>query len=423
LAIHLNTIGTPIPEAWAQSPCYVLYEMARRAPGQNIDMQLGNQTFHIVQEAAAARHILRANLENYPKYFAQYKGFFGQSRLTSDGAAWRKLRDRSQPFITEVPPQHLVDVARGYFSAAITTLTTGRSVNIDTEVDFAAASTICDTVLGFPFADWGRAALADMHLVLGFSTFATMPRSLTNSDFFQSRQNAANLALARLDATFKAVVAQKGGARHGLLGSIQRDENIGVDLFGEIATHLFAGFDTTAACISWSLYLLALNPDLQERLRQDVAKLSDTELASVAGLETLSDLRGFIQESLRIFPPIPLVSRRILAEDRVNDWRLHPKNLVILSMIGLHHDTTIFSNPTHVDLTRNPRDFAGHFIPFGDGQRVCPGARFANLEVLCALAMFLRRVRVLPSGAPSLQFRWDASMRRDQGNHLILQPL
>jgi len=171
------------------------------------------------------------------------------------------------------------------------------------------------------------------------------------------------------------------------------------------------------------LYLLALNPDLQERLRQDVAKLSDTELDSVAGLETLSDLSGFIQESLRIFPPIPLVSRRILAEDRVNDWRLHPKNLVILSMIGLHHDTAIFANPTHVDLTRNPRDFAGHFIPFGDGQRICPGARFANLEVLCALAMFLRRVRVLPSGAPTLQFRWDASMRRDQGNHLILQPL
>lgn len=423
MAFHLQTLGTPIPEAWAQSPCYVLYEMATRAPGQNIDMQLGNQLFHIVQDATAARHILRTNLSNYPKYFAQYTGFFGQSRLTTDGAVWRKLRDRSQPFITDVAPQHLVDVARGHFSAALTALTTGQSVNVDSALDFAAASTICDTVLGLPFADWGRAALVDMRIILAFSTFATMPTSPEGSLDYETRREQSQHALTRLGAAFETALTQSGSGARGLLGLIQQGDNDGVDLFGEMATHLFAGFDTTAACISWSLYLLALNPDLQERLRQAVAPLSDAQLGRVEILETLTDLRSFIQESLRIFPPIPMISRRILAEDRIEDWTLRPDNLVILSMIGLHHNARIFANPTQVNLARNARDFAGHFMPFGDGQRVCPGARFANLEVLTVLAMFLRHRRILPSGAQTLHLRWDASMRRDQGNHLILQPL
>lgn len=423
MAIHLQTSGTPIPEAWGKSPCYVLYEMASRAPGQNIDMQVGNKLFHIVQDAAAVRHIMRTNIDNYPKYFAQYTGFFGQSRLTTDGAEWRKLRDRSQPFITDVAPQHLVDVASGYFSAALSTLSTGHSVNVDPAVDFAAASTVCDTVLGLPFADWGRAALVDMRIVLAFSTYANMPTSPAGSFEYETRRDQSNQALMRLGAIFESALQQSGGVARGLLGLVHRGDNSGIDLFGEMATHLFAGFDTTAACISWSLYLLALNPELQDRLRHAVANLSDAQMGRVEDLETLSDLRSFIQESLRIFPPIPMISRRVLAQDRIGDWTLRPQNLVILSMIGLHHDAAVFANPTQVNLARNPRDFVGHFMPFGDGQRVCPGARFANLEVLTALAMFLRRVRILPSGASTLQFRWDASMRRDQGNHLILQPL
>lgn len=428
LAIHLQTSGTPIPEAWEQSPCFVLYEMARRAPGQNIDMQLGNQMFHIVQDAAAARHILRTNLENYPKNFSRYTGFFGKSRLTTDGEAWRKLRDRSQPFITDVPPQQLVDVARGHFETAVSTLTKGRSVDVDREVDFAAASTVGDTVLGLPFTDWGRAAVADMRIIMRFSTFSMMPTSPPGSADYEGRREQSDLALACLGKTFAAVLSRAGDATSGLLRMIQTSDNTDVDLFGEMATNLFTGFDTSATCISWSLYLLALNPSLQERLRQDVAKLSDAEMASAESLETLTDLRAFIQESLRILPPFPMVSRRILAQDHIGDWTLRPENLVLLSMIGLHHDPAIFPNPSQIDLSRHPqgrtpREFAGHFMPFGDGQRVCPAARFANLEVLTALSVFLRRVRILPSGAQTLHFRWDVSMRRDHGNHLILQPL
>lgn len=64
LAIFLPTRGPPIAAAWIKCPCQALFELAHRAPGQNIDMELGGKVFHIVQQAAALHHVLRDNLDN-----------------------------------------------------------------------------------------------------------------------------------------------------------------------------------------------------------------------------------------------------------------------------------------------------------------------------------------------------------------------
>lgn len=432
MAIFLPTRGTPIAAAWVKSPCHVLFEMAHRAPGQNIDMELGGKVFHVVQEAAALRHVLRGNLDNYPKYFAKYRGFFGESRLTTDGAIWRKLRDRSQPFITSVAPETVMAVARGYFSEAVDALLVqprqGDDVNVDTEVDFAAARTVGDTVLGFPFEAWGRQGLEEMRVILRFAS--TMNFLVPGSDTveYEARRAEAKAALQRLGERFLKAVVAADSASQGLLGLIQQGDNGDVDLFGEMATHLFAGFDTTAAAISWSLYLLALNPDLQERLRDLVLALPHEDVAHDADLADLAPLRAFVQEAMRVFPPIPILSRQVLSDDVIDGWKISKGNIMILSMIGLHHDRNIYPNPAHIDLNRHPdgrtpRALAPHFLPFGDGQRVCPGSRFANAEVLSALAVFLERVRIHPGGASTLAFRWDASLRRYLGNHLRLEPL
>jgi cytochrome P450 len=432
LTIFLRTRGTPIAAAWIKSPCQVLFEMAHHAPGQNIDMELGGKVFHIVQHAAALHHVLRDNLDNYPKYFAKYRGFFGESRLTTHGEVWRRLRDRSQPFITAVPPEKVMAVAHGYFAEAVETLLAqaqpGGEANVDTEVDFAAARTVGDTVLGFPFEAWGRQGLEEMRLILRFASTMNFPILGSDAGEHEARRAEAKAALQRLGERFLRAVTTAEAGSAGLLGLIQQGDNDDVDLFGEMATHLFAGFDTTAAAISWSLYLLALNPDLQERLRAMVLALPDGAEVRNAALADLAPLRAFVQEAIRIFPPIPVLSRLVLADDAIDGWQIARGNTMILSMIGLHHDRNIYPNPARIDLGRHPdghtpRALAPHFLPFGDGQRICPGSRFANAELLSALAAFLRRARIHPGGASTIAFRWDATLRRDHGNHLRLESL
>lgn len=222
----------------------------------------------------------------------------------------------------------------------------------------------------------------------------------------------------------RVVTTDEAGSA-GLLRLIQQGDNDDVDLFGEMATHLFASFDTNAAAISWSLYLQALNPDLQERLRAMVLALPDGAEVRNAALADLAPLRAFVKEAMRIFSPIPVLSQLVLADDAIGGWQIARGNTMILSMIGLHHDRNIYLNPARFDLGRHPdgRVLVPHFLPFGDGQRIGPGSRFANAELLSALAAFLQRDRIHPGGASTIAFRWDASLRRHHGNHLRLEPL
>jgi cytochrome P450 len=97
-------------------------------------------------------------------------------------------------------------------------------------------------------------------------------------------------------------------------------------------------------------------------------------------------------------------------------------------MIGIQQDPTVFETPMAVKLERHPNgtlrnENAFNFVPFGDGRRVCPGARFANLEALAALAVILDTVSIETPSSDYIGLRWDASMRQENGTRLILKPL
>ena len=433
MAIYLPTKNTQVAAAWVQSPCKVLFEMARRAPGENIDMEFGGKLFHIVQGADAMRHILRDHVSNYPKYFGNYRGFFGESRITTNGEVWRKLRDRSQPFITAADAESVTLAARRYFDVAVDLLLKqsakgGGTVNVDTEVDFAAARTVGYTVLGFPFEIWGKDGLEDMRIVLRFATLTNFLAQPMSPVELEQHHIAAADAMRRLGGRFRAAVEEAGPEAKGLIALIRNSDCTNVDVFGEMATHLFAGFDTTAAAVSWALYLLALKPDLQITLRAVALALPQDGEALVSALADCTPLRAFVHEALRIFPPVPLLSRIAAKDDEIDGWKLSKGNTLLLSIIGLQHNSKVYADPARVMLSRHPngrtpRIFAPHFLPFGDGQRVCPGARFAYTELVTALAVFLRRTQILPGGATQLNFRWDASLRRANGNHLRLEAL
>ena len=88
-----------------------------------------------------------------------------------------------------------------------------------------------------------------------------------------------------------------------------------VDLLGEICTLLFAGFDTSAAAIAWGLWLLAQMQAVQKHLRSEIQKVAGEGEPHPDHLGQLPDLMAFVKETLRIFPPIPMLSRIAVEAD------------------------------------------------------------------------------------------------------------
>ncbi|MGH3870282.1 MAG: cytochrome P450 [Pseudonocardiaceae bacterium] len=161
------------------------------------------------------------------------------------------------------------------------------------------------------------------------------------------------------------------------------------ELRDQLVSLLFAGHETTASAIAWTLYWL----DRHENLRHDVlAELVAAGDGSDAAQVPL--LQAVLQEVLRLTPPVPVGANRALAEDAVLGGRpLAAGTVLTPSSYLAHRRPEVFRHPHRFDPSRflGDRVAAQHFFPFGGGSRRCLGNQLAQLEVRMVTAAVLRR--------------------------------
>jgi cytochrome P450 len=175
-----------------------------------------------------------------------------------------------------------------------------------------------------------------------------------------------------------------------------------------LVTFIGAGHETTANALTWTLFLLSAFPEADARLAGDVRRVSGTPDADE--LAQLSDTRMILEEAMRLYPPVPFMSRASLGRDQLGDVAVAPGTRIIIAPWVLHRhrrlwpDADLFMPERFAPERRSaiPR-FA--YLPFGAGARICVGMTFAMQEALLALAMMMRRFRVrLCEGAQVMPF-------------------
>ncbi|XP_036035313.1 cytochrome P450 4A12A isoform X4 [Onychomys torridus] len=173
------------------------------------------------------------------------------------------------------------------------------------------------------------------------------------------------------------------------------------DLRAEVDTFMFEGHDTTASAISWIFYALATQPEHQKRCREEVQSLlGDGSPITWDYLDQMPYTTMCIKEALRLYPPVPTVSRDLSTPITFPDGRSLPKGIpVLLSFYGLHHNPTVWPNPEVFDPSRFAPESPRHshsFLPFSGGPRNCIGKQFAMNELKVAVALTLLRFELLP---------------------------
>ncbi|KAM9732038.1 cytochrome P450 4F2-like isoform 3-T6 [Dama dama] len=202
------------------------------------------------------------------------------------------------------------------------------------------------------------------------------------------------------------------------------------DIRAEADTFMFEGHDTTASGLSWVLYNLAKHPEYQERCRQEVQELlRDREPKEIEwdDLAQLPFLTMCIKESLRLHPPVTVISRRYTQDTLLPDGRVIPKGVIcLIDIFGTHHNPTVWPDPEVYDPFRfEPENIKGRsplaFIPFSAGPRNCIGQTFAMTEMKVVLALTLLRFRVLPGDEP--RRKPELILRAEGGLWLRVEPL
>ncbi|WP_309139469.1 cytochrome P450 [Siccirubricoccus sp. G192] len=163
----------------------------------------------------------------------------------------------------------------------------------------------------------------------------------------------------------------------------------------EAATLFLAGHETTASTMAWAWFLLSQAPGAAARLRAEADAVLQGRAARFEDLPALPFARAVVEETLRLYPPIPLLARQAQQEVELAGRRV-PKGAVVMAVPWLlHRHRALWEQPDHFRPERflpgappRPRHA---YIPFSLGPRVCTGAHFALAEAMICLATLAQR--------------------------------
>jgi cytochrome P450 len=371
------------------------------------------QDFLMVNDPDGIKHVLLDNAANYVKSIQAQrltKPALGNGLVTSEGASWRFQRRTIAPMFS---PRHIAEFASVMKDAAgklverWSVLPEGAEIDAADEMMQLTYEIISRTLFSNDVTmQYGKMSEA-LAVYLETQGRIDILRTMGLPDWVPTLSNLrARGPLKFFRKELQGLIAQRraqlaadpAGARHDFLTMLltTRDPEDGA-LFGEkevfdnVMTFVFAGHETTSNALAWTLYLLSQFPDADARVAREAANETGT------GAKTY--MRMVLEESMRLYPPVPIISRDSIGPDTVGGITIRPHTSVMISPWVLHRHRKLWDDPDYFEPERfapGRREKIHRFayIPFGAGPRVCIGMGFAMQEAMIILAAILKHFRL-----------------------------
>ncbi len=367
-------------------------------------------TVYLVNRPDLARYVLKENGANYTKERTpddhMLRPLLGNGLLTSDGEAWARQRKQCAPAfrLAEVRTFDgiITEAARGLLDRWRSAAEAGVPLAVDHHLTALTLTIITRAILGADIDGigdgFGRAVDA-VNSCIGHYVPPDDPDPADTA----VRRAAFNRARIFLDTVTRTLIASHRaagrGAGHGtLLDAMLAAEHTGSDaeLRDQVLTLIMAGHETTAKALTWTLYLLDRHPEEAALVRGEVDQVLGRRTPTAADQPLLIRCKWAIQEAMRLYPPVWLISRRARAADIIDGYDVEAGTLVCISQWVLHRDPRYWSSPQEFRPERfaEPVKPSHLYLPFGGGERTCIGQHFAMMEATLVLAMLIQSVRL-----------------------------
>ena len=376
---------------------------------------------YFINDASEVRRILTRRHSKYHKGpgFERVKMLLGNGLIVSDGDVWRRSRRMIQPAFSRQNVHRLMKVMVGCCDR--------RAAHW---AELAQNNEHCNIT-----AETSDFAL-ELILISIFSTdYETRIMTEGNNPFaFLSRDSTRDLSVVmkvrHLRILLLGIIKDrregKSSAEFDFLSMyLQATDKEGqhfsdVELLDELMTLIVAGFETSANTLNWVWYLIARNPDVEEKLIAEAAEhLPGVSALNAESLAAMGYTQQVLEEALRLYPPVWLFTRRSHELDELDDFDVAPDTDIYLSPFILHRTEHYWDDPDTFDPGRFlPTDKPKNdrpFFPFSLGPRRCLGEYFSFLEMKVHIGLLLPRfkMQLVDDKEPELELGINLRATRD----------
>lgn len=358
-------------------------ESTWREFGDVVQFPIPKPATYLISSPEGAKEVLVNHHNETSKRTLQYSNLSlvtGEGLLTADTQAWRPRRRMLQPaFHKEMVAlsAHHIDTGLAKLDAQWTELTSigPAIVDIDHAMMSLALEITCGALFGIEVDDdvdeITSATLTALHGVV-----ARARNPISAPLMFPTPANLTmKRAIRRLDKAVDAILISREQNKLPDHAPIRDMLDVLLDpdletpltkqqIRDEIATFIVAGHETVASALTWAWHLLVSNPDELQKLKKDPMRA-----------------QLVFDESLRLYPPAWVITRRTISDIIIDDVRIPENSLVIVSPWLVHRNSKVWENPEVFmpDRFQNGVPQLG-YIPFGAGARLCIGKEMARLE-------------------------------------------
>ena len=350
---------------------------------------------YVITDPEYARHVLLRNWQNYARglHVKRIAFLMGKGLIVSEGEFWKRQRRMMQPAFHKCAINALADVM---IQANLKVLEKwehaaeqGHNINVTEDVSRMVLEVVLRSLFG---VDYDRVAPP-------FTLVADVKR----------RDLAFAHAFQLLGKIILELIAQRrdaGATSIDILGMLMqakdRDTAEGMSdrqVVNEIMTLIVAGHETTASTLNWAWYLITQHPEVQEKLAAEVDSMPPGDCPSVDELERFLYTQQVLEETLRLYPALWLMTRRALRDDEIGGYFVPAGTEIYISPYFIQRHPNLWENPDRFDPERfAPGDKEKRrrmmLLPFSVGPRSCIGEYFSRLEMQLHLMMVGKRLRL-----------------------------
>jgi cytochrome P450 len=343
----------------------------------------------------------------------------GDGLFVSDGDVWRRRRRIVAPI---VHVSRLAEFVPIMVETAGGTCRRWEGLNASAEIDALnemaqlTAEIICRTVFG---RQLGRERA--LQLIEGFTDYQQRVGqmdylSLLGLPEWLPRPHPPSIyrSVRRIHKVLDELIAEHRAHRERDETSIvdrlldARDEDTGAPLDtlalrNEAAVLLMAGHETTANTLAWTWYILSQMPDVEAKLHAEVDLVLGGRPPTLADVPKLVYTRAVFEEVLRLYPPVPLLTREAVQDEQFHTCRIPKGSMIVVCPWLLHRHRLIWHKPDHFIPDRFlPGGFRPTskfaYIPFSVGPRICTGMAFGLTEAILSIATIAQNfaLRLVP---------------------------